>query len=224
MDDLARRRCAVHTQMHGACMDTSTDAQRRFWHDRDNHAGASAHVATARLAASGVRDWYLWGDSTTVADAHHLLCELVRGGFTVAELDASAHAAALRRALPAGANATGLHPWIRLPFKTIEACNGVCVRVHAMRVFRVARLGAPGTLEAYLTAAMAVAAPDARVAHVFNEGLYSWPGEKAKDYVHTIVDFLDGVDRWRRALPEPRRALVAWRETYARPARESKSP
>ena len=49
-DRLSKRRCAVYAQMHAACLDTTTDAQRRFWHDRDHHSGSSAHVFGADIS------------------------------------------------------------------------------------------------------------------------------------------------------------------------------
>jgi hypothetical protein len=33
-------------------------------------------------------------------------------------------------------------------------------------------------------------------------------------YVASVVGFLDAITRWRNALPDPARVLLAWRETY----------
>ena len=230
--ELYKRRCAVHHQPRAHCLETTTEAQRRFWHAHDNHAGSSsAGEAAARLASRGVGDLYLWGDATSVADAHHLLCELLRARWAVEEKDAGAFAADLRQKV---GNATwaALRPHERLPFKSFKACQrtGRCLRVHAMRLFGVARFRG---VAAVLDAANAIApTAGARVAHVFNDGLMSWPklvsaprspdpagwgsgADQPEDaYVASVVSFLDAITRWRNALPDPARVLLAWRETY----------
>ena len=56
--ELFKRRCAVHHQPRAHCLETTTDAQRRFWHAHDNHAGSSsAGEAAARLASHAVWKW-----------------------------------------------------------------------------------------------------------------------------------------------------------------------
>ena len=230
--ELYKRRCAVHHQPRAHCLETTTEAQRRFWHAHDNHAGSSsAGEAAARLASRGVGDLYLWGDATSVADAHHLFCELLRAHWAVEEKDSGAFAADLRQKV---GNATwaALRPHERLPFKSFKACQrtGRCLRVHAMRLFGVARFRG---VAAVLDAANALApTAGARVAHVFNDGLMSWPklvsaprspdpagwgsgADQPEDaYVASVVGFLDAITRWRNALPDPARVLLAWRETY----------
>ena len=58
--ELYKRRCAVHHQPRAHCLETTTDAQRRFWHAHDNHAGSSsAGEAAARLAKFYVEDGYV---------------------------------------------------------------------------------------------------------------------------------------------------------------------
>ena len=103
--------------------------------------------------------------------------------------------------------------------------------MHAMRLFGVARFQG---VAAVLDAANALApTAGARVAHVFNDGLMSWPklvsaarspefvaglgsgADQPEDaYVASVVGFLDAITRWRNALPDPARVLLAWRETY----------
>ena len=155
--DLEKRRCAIHTQMHSACMDTNVSSQTVFWHGRSE---SGPHLSTgdsfARLAERGFSAVYFWGDSTAVADVHHLLCELLRAGFDVGERDAAAVGADLRRRIGDAPleNATKLHHWIRLPFRTLEACrDGRCIELHAMRIFRVSELP-PALMGAYLRATL----------------------------------------------------------------------
>jgi hypothetical protein len=225
---LYRRRCAVHRQPHAHCLETTTDAQRRFWHAHDNHAGSSsAGEAMGRLASRGIGDLYLWGDAATMADAHHLFCELLRARWAVEEKDAGAFAAEL-----ANGTVPTLQPYERLPFKSFKACQrtGRCLRVHAMRLFGVARFG--GLTNVLDAALKSTPTADARVAHVLNDGLMSWPAlistvkspDPAHDmndaqagadaYVRSVATLLDTITRWRRALPDPERVLLAWRETY----------
>ena len=204
--ELFKRRCAVHHQPRAHCLETTTDAQRRFWHAHDNHAGSSsAGEAAARLASRGVGDLYLWGDASSVADAHHLFCELLRAHWAVEEKDSGAFAADLRQKV---GNATwaALRPHERLPFKSFKACQrtGRCLRVHAMRLFGVARFrGVAAVLDA--TTQLAPTA-GARVAHVFNDGGADQPEDA---YVASVVSFLDAITRWRNALPDPARVLLA---------------
>ena len=129
-------------------------------------SSSSAGEAAARLASRGVGDLYLWGDATSVADAHHLFCELLRARWAVEEKDSGAFAADLRQKV---GNATwaALRPHERLPFKSFKACQrtGRCLRVHAMRLFGVARFRG---VAAVLDAANALApTAGARVAHVY---------------------------------------------------------
>ena len=142
-----------------------------------------------------------------MADAHHLFCELLRAHWAVEEKDSGAFAADLRQKV---GNATwaALRPHERLPFKSFKACQrtGRCLRVHAMRLFGVARFQG---VAAVLDAANALApTAGARVAHVFNDGGADQPEDA---YVANVVGFLDAITRWRNALPAPARVLLAWR-------------
>ena len=130
------------------------------------------------------------------------------------KLDFTQFAADLQRR---AGNAT-LRPHERLPFKSFKACQrtGRCLRVHAMRLFGVARFQG---VAAVLDAANALApTAGARVAHVFNDGSMDGLGSGADQpedaYVASVVGFLDAITRWRNALPDPARVLLAWRETY----------
>ena len=257
--ELYKRRCAVHHQPRAHRLETTTDAQRRFWHAHDNHAGSrpprglrralcgnqpeatpSSVVSMAwRTTLTPARAAWPWrrgvgaslGDATAVADAHHLFCELLRAHWAVEEKDSGAFADDLRQKV---GNATwaALRRHERLPFKSFKACQrtGRCLRVHAMWLFGVARFRG---VAAVLDAANALApTAGARVAHVFNDGLMSWPklvsaprspdsagGGPAPTSPSTChaarPGFLDAITRWRNALPDPARACWPKRDVPA---------
>ena len=234
----------MHHQPRAHCLETTTESQRRFWHAHDNHAGSSsAGEGAARLRRA------LWkstrfrnpppnrstfradvtaenlilscgdADATAVADAHHLFCELLRAHWAVEEKDSGAFAADLRQKV---GNATwaALRPHERLPFKSFKACQrtGRCLRVHAMRLFGVARFQGVAAVLARANALAPTAG--ARVAHVFNDGPWTWPKLGPRRGARTP----HGGGPRRPALTSPAPARAAWARRDASAVAQRRPP